>query len=85
MKKGTELSEGFLQVDDLKPLTEYEFQMRTCNSTSGPRHTNVPRFMPRSNISKASLLCSKWSTSVRGRSPGKGKLANPPNHVTQEM
>ncbi|XP_051233214.1 interleukin-23 receptor [Dicentrarchus labrax] len=66
--EGTELSEGLIQVDGLKPLTEYEFQMRTCRSTSGLTHTS---FMPRSSTSKR-LFCSKWSPSVRGESPGKG-------------
>ncbi|XP_078115489.1 interleukin-23 receptor isoform X3 [Sander vitreus] len=54
----TELSEGLIQVDGLRPLTEYEFQMRTCDTS-------------RSNSSKRSF-CSKWSPSVAGRSPGKG-------------
>ncbi|XP_070765192.1 interleukin-23 receptor isoform X2 [Enoplosus armatus] len=69
--KGTELSEGLIQVDGLKPLTEYELQMRTCKSTSGLMHTNTPSFTPRSPSSRRPL-CSKWSPSVRGRSPGKG-------------
>ncbi|XP_073331914.1 interleukin-23 receptor [Pagrus major] len=65
----TELSEGLIQVDDLKPLTEYEFQMRTCYS--GLTRTNTASFTPRSAASKK-LFCSKWSPSVWGRSPGKG-------------
>ncbi|KAM9358032.1 interleukin-23 receptor [Symphorus nematophorus] len=72
VRKGTELSEGFLQVDGLKPLTEYEFQMRTCNSSSRLMQTSTARFTPRLATSKTSPLCSKWSPSVRGRSPGKG-------------
>ncbi|XP_032380964.1 interleukin-23 receptor isoform X2 [Etheostoma spectabile] len=58
MGEETELREGLIQVDGLRPLTDYEFQMRTCNTS-------------RSNSSKRSL-CSKWSSSVVGRSPGKG-------------
>ncbi|XP_034737540.1 interleukin-23 receptor isoform X2 [Etheostoma cragini] len=54
----TELREGLILVDGLRPLTEYEFKIRTCNTS-------------RSNSSKRSL-CSKWSSSVVGRSPGKG-------------
>ncbi|XP_029285738.1 interleukin-23 receptor [Cottoperca gobio] len=67
VEEGAELSEGLIQVDGLRPLTEYEFQMRTCIPPSGLTHTN----MPRSNCSRRSF-CSKWSQSVRGRSPGKG-------------
>ncbi|XP_037627239.1 interleukin-23 receptor isoform X1 [Sebastes umbrosus] len=67
VEEGTELSYGLIQVDGLRPLTEYEFEMRTCNSSSGPEHTNTLR----SNSSKRSF-CSKWSKSVRRRSPGKG-------------
>ncbi|XP_044056758.1 interleukin-23 receptor isoform X2 [Siniperca chuatsi] len=69
--EGTELSEGLIQVAGLKPLTEYEFQMRTCNSTSGLTHINTPSFMCRSTSSRRSF-CSIWSLSVRGKSPGKG-------------
>lgn len=67
VEEGIELSDGLIQVDGLRPLTEYEFEMRTCNSSSGPEHTNTLR----SNSSKRSF-CSKWSKSVRRRSPGKG-------------
>ncbi|XP_069007177.1 interleukin-23 receptor [Embiotoca jacksoni] len=63
VREGTEISEGLIRVDNLKPLTDYEFQMRTCNSTSGLTHTNT---------TSKSLLCSKWSLSVRKTSPGKG-------------
>ncbi|XP_054459001.1 interleukin-23 receptor [Anoplopoma fimbria] len=59
--EGKELSEGLIQVDGLRLLTEYEFQMRTCYSPSGLR----------SNSSKGSF-CSKWSPAVGWRSPGKG-------------
>ncbi|XP_019936159.2 interleukin-23 receptor [Paralichthys olivaceus] len=56
----TELSEGLIRADDLRPLTEYEFQIRTCNSTSGLM------------TSSKRPSCSRWSSSVKGRSPGKG-------------
>ncbi|KAK1896887.1 Interleukin-12 receptor subunit beta-2 [Dissostichus eleginoides] len=55
--EGTDLNEGRIRVSGLRPLTDYEFQRRTCIWP----HTNTPR-----------LNCSKWSASVRGRSPGKG-------------
>ncbi len=71
---GTELSEGLIQVDGLKPLTEYEFQMRTCNSTSGRTHADMPR-----------TFCSKWSPAVRGRSHGKGKLTILNLYATEEI
>ncbi|XP_034085590.1 interleukin-23 receptor isoform X1 [Gymnodraco acuticeps] len=54
--EGADLNEGLIRVSGLRPLTDYEFQMRTCMP-----YTNTPR-----------LNCSKWSASVRGRSPGKG-------------
>ncbi|KAI4829400.1 hypothetical protein KUCAC02_023442 [Chaenocephalus aceratus] len=54
--EGADLNEGLIRVSGLRPLTDYEFQKRTCMP-----HTNTPR-----------LNCSKWSASVRGRSPGKG-------------
>ncbi|KAF0042329.1 hypothetical protein F2P81_005861 [Scophthalmus maximus] len=34
-REETELSKGLIRVDDLRPLTEYEFQIRTCNSSAG--------------------------------------------------
>ncbi|KAM7012031.1 interleukin-23 receptor [Tautogolabrus adspersus] len=71
--EGSEPSEGLIKVEGLKPLTDYEFQVRTCNVTSGLMHSNTPCFTPPSASSKR-LLCSKWSSSVRGRSPGKGRL-----------
>ncbi|XP_041862594.1 interleukin-23 receptor [Melanotaenia boesemani] len=67
-REGTELSEGLIRVDNLRPLTEYEFQMRTCNSTSALACTNAPSFI--TNDSQRSL-CSKWSPSVKTTSPGK--------------
>uniref|UniRef100_A0A667XG12 Interleukin 23 receptor n=1 Tax=Myripristis murdjan TaxID=586833 RepID=A0A667XG12_9TELE len=57
---GPWLRKGLLQVGGLKPLTEYEFQIRACSSTSGPSATLTPR-----------PSCSKWSPSVRKKTPGK--------------
>ncbi|XP_071343501.1 interleukin-23 receptor isoform X2 [Trachinotus anak] len=71
VREGTELREGLIRVDDLRPLTEYEFQMRTCNSTSGLTHARTPSSALRSTSCERSL-CSKWSPPVVGRSPGKG-------------
>ncbi|XP_068558540.1 interleukin-23 receptor isoform X2 [Cebidichthys violaceus] len=65
--EGTEVTEGLIQVAGLRPLTDYEFKMRTCNSSSGLTRTNTSG----SNSSKR-LFCSQWSPSVVGRSPGKG-------------
>ncbi|XP_036969484.1 interleukin-23 receptor isoform X1 [Acanthopagrus latus] len=56
----TDVSKGLTQVDDLRPLTAYEFQMRTC-------YSGLTR-----NAASERLICSKWSPSVRRRSPGKG-------------
>lgn len=66
-KEGAELSEGLIRVENLRPLTEYEFQIKTCASLSGQKHNNTPSFK---NGQRS--LCSKWSPSVRKKSPGKG-------------
>ncbi|XP_043984982.1 interleukin-23 receptor [Gambusia affinis] len=62
-RAGAELSEGLIRVENLKPETEYEFQIRTCSYAAG-----------QTTSFKASqrYLCSKWSPSVRRRSPRKG-------------
>lgn len=65
-----ERHENVVLVDDLRPLTDYELQMRVCHS--GVRRTNTP--MLRSPTGQRSL-CSTWSPSVSGKSPGKGNLA----------
>ncbi|GAA6222352.1 interleukin-12 receptor subunit beta-2-like [Lates japonicus] len=71
VRQGTELSDVLIRVNDLRPLTEYEFQMRTCDSSSGLTHASTPSFAPRLT-SRKTLLCSKWSSSMTGISPGKG-------------
>uniref|UniRef100_A0A3P8VB39 Interleukin-12 receptor subunit beta-2-like n=2 Tax=Cynoglossus semilaevis TaxID=244447 RepID=A0A3P8VB39_CYNSE len=67
VREETELNDTLIRVDNLKPLTDYEFQLRTCNSTSRLKHITEADFTPSSRS-----LCSKWSPSVMGRSPGKG-------------
>ncbi|KAI3368933.1 hypothetical protein L3Q82_025904, partial [Scortum barcoo] len=74
--KSTELKEGLIQVDGLKPLTEYEFQMQTCDFISGLTNTHMPRL-----ASSRRPHCSEWSPCVRGSSPGKGKLTILTYHV----
>ncbi|XP_054645107.1 interleukin-12 receptor subunit beta-2-like isoform X2 [Dunckerocampus dactyliophorus] len=59
VREAARLGEDAIRVDGLKPLTEYEFQMRACNSTLGVEAGRRSR-------------CSKWSPSVTRRSPGKG-------------
>ncbi|XP_042070408.1 interleukin-23 receptor isoform X2 [Haplochromis burtoni] len=67
MRAGVELGKNLIRVDNLTHLTEYEFQMKICNTAPVPTHTNA------SSISaRKALLCSKWSPSVRKKSPGKG-------------
>lgn len=78
----TDVSEGLIQVDDLRPLTEYEFQMRTCYS--GLTRNNTAGSTVRSAASER-LICSKWSPSSRGRSPGKGELAIHTKHDTRSL
>ncbi|KAM4548903.1 interleukin-23 receptor isoform 2-T3 [Odontesthes bonariensis] len=66
----SELGEGRIRVDNLRPLSEYEFQMRTCDSASGLKQTNAPSFASRWTFNQRTL-CSQWSPSVRKESPGK--------------
>ncbi|XP_059197057.1 interleukin-23 receptor isoform X2 [Centropristis striata] len=61
--EGTEVGGGLIHVGGLRPLTGYEFQMRTCSSPSGPPRSATPGWRS---------TCSRWSTSVAGRSPGRG-------------
>ncbi|CAJ1060178.1 interleukin-23 receptor [Xyrichtys novacula] len=70
-EEGAEPSEGLIKVEGLKPLTDYEFQIRTCLPQSEAMHTNR-LCSTASPSSRKKLLCSKWSTTVRRRSPGKG-------------
>lgn len=69
-REATELREGLVHVLGLAPLTEYTFQLRTCEleRTLNPNCTNSP-----ANSQKS--FCSRWSLSAKARSPGKGKLA----------
>ncbi|XP_054900053.1 interleukin-23 receptor [Poeciliopsis prolifica] len=62
-RAAAELSEGLIRVENLKPETEYEFQIRTCSYASG--QTTSLKTSQR-------VLCSKWSPSVRRMSPRKG-------------
>ncbi|XP_008405516.1 interleukin-23 receptor isoform X2 [Poecilia reticulata] len=62
-RAGAELSEGLIRVENLKPETEYEFQIKTCSSPSGQSTSLKP---------SRRVLCSKWSPSVRRMSPEKG-------------
>ncbi|XP_017262324.1 interleukin-23 receptor [Kryptolebias marmoratus] len=61
LRDGAELSEGLMQVNNLRPLTGYELQIRTCGSTSGFKTTWTSR-----------SRCSRWSPSLRKMSPGRG-------------
>ncbi|XP_014326897.1 interleukin-12 receptor subunit beta-2-like [Xiphophorus maculatus] len=62
-RAGAELSEGLILVENLKPETEYEFQIRACSYASG---------QATSFKTSQRVLCSKWSPSVKRMSPGKG-------------
>ena len=75
----TDVSKGLTQVDDLRPLTAYEFQMRTCYSGLTRNDTGPVR-----SAASERLICSKWSPSVRRRSPGKGELAIHTKHDTRQ-
>ncbi|KAM6921144.1 interleukin-23 receptor [Xenentodon cancila] len=63
MREGTQLGDGLIQVDNLRPLAVYEVQMRACDSASGLTDNNAP-------VSQRAT-CSRWSPSVKKRSPGK--------------
>ncbi|KAF7203251.1 interleukin-23 receptor [Nothobranchius furzeri] len=65
LREGPLLGDGLLQVDNLRPLTEYELQIRTCYS---------PTFLKSSfkTTRTSRSFCSKWSSPVREMSPGKG-------------
>lgn len=70
LRDGAELSEGLMQVDNLRPLTRYELQIRTCDSPSGLTPKNMFSFR---TMWTSRPLCSRWSPSVRKMSPGRGK------------
>lgn len=69
-REAPESREGLARVLGLAPLTEYTFQMRTCQlgRTLNPSCTN-------STANSQKSFCSRWSLSAKARSPGKGKLA----------
>ncbi|XP_068599909.1 interleukin-23 receptor [Brachionichthys hirsutus] len=67
----TQLGEGRTQVDHLRFLTEYEFQLTTCDAAPGRTHNSTSKFVPRS-ATRIRSYCSKWSPSVWARSPRKG-------------
>ncbi|XP_055717049.1 interleukin-23 receptor [Salvelinus fontinalis] len=62
-------SRGLVKVEGLKPMTQYEFQIRVCFSierpTSAQRSTAALR-----NSSTQRPLCSRWSPSASKTSPG---------------
>ncbi|XP_037530755.1 interleukin-23 receptor [Nematolebias whitei] len=68
-RDGAELSDGLMQVDNLRPLTRYELQIRTCDSPSGLTPKNISSFTTKWT---SRPLCSRWSPSVRKMSPGRG-------------
>uniref|UniRef100_A0A669D6C8 Fibronectin type-III domain-containing protein n=1 Tax=Oreochromis niloticus TaxID=8128 RepID=A0A669D6C8_ORENI len=58
---------NLIRTDNLTHLTEYEFQMKICNTAPELTRTNAS-----SITARKALLCSKWSPSMRKTSPGKG-------------
>ncbi|XP_026201236.1 interleukin-23 receptor isoform X2 [Anabas testudineus] len=72
VREGTELSKDLIRVGGLRPLTEYQFQIRACKSASVFMHTNTTPSFTLASTSTSKSFCSKWSLSVRRRSPGKG-------------
>lgn len=80
MRAGVELSKNLIRTDNLTHLTEYEFQMKICNTAPELTRTNAS-----SITARKALLCSKWSPSMRKTSPGKGKLTVVAYHKTDAM
>ncbi|KAM4629037.1 interleukin-23 receptor isoform 2-T3 [Polymixia lowei] len=75
--EGLELRKAIITLQGLEPLTEYEFQIRVCNSRQGLTLPKRPPSTPSSPSTAKPLsgkrpLCSKWSPSVKKKSPGKG-------------
>ncbi|KAM9849268.1 interleukin-23 receptor [Aulostomus maculatus] len=68
VREATQLSEDLIGVDCLQPLTQYEFQIRTCDPASSLKPPSTASSMPMLTSRKR---CSKWSASVKKRSPGK--------------
>lgn len=60
----SDLGDGLVQVTGLKPLTDYEFQVKTCLEPVQQTHVNPPSFIK--------TVCSKWSPSFWTKTPGKG-------------
>ncbi|XP_013855593.1 leukemia inhibitory factor receptor, partial [Austrofundulus limnaeus] len=72
LRDRSELNEGLMQLDHLRPLTGYELQIRTCELPS--------RLTPKTTSSSmwtSKPVCSKWSPSVRKMSPGKSPSQEP--------
>ncbi|XP_023860479.1 interleukin-23 receptor isoform X2 [Salvelinus sp. IW2-2015] len=62
-------SRGLVKVEGLKPMTQYEFQIRVCFSIERP--TSAQRSTPAlRNSSTQRPLCSRWSPSASKTSPG---------------
>lgn len=60
----SELSDDLVKVAGLRPLTDYEFQVKTCI---------VPVQQTDANLhSVRRIVCSKWSSSFWKKTPGKG-------------
>ncbi|XP_029002020.1 interleukin-23 receptor isoform X2 [Betta splendens] len=71
-REATELHKDRVRVDGLRPLTEYQFQVRACRSASELLSAGAtPGPAPLSSPTRGSF-CSKWSAAVSGKSPGKG-------------
>ncbi|KAK6314042.1 hypothetical protein J4Q44_G00155010 [Coregonus suidteri] len=62
-------SSGLVKVEGLKPLTQYEFQIRVCFSIERPTSAQRPTPALRPSSTQRPL-CSRWSPSASKTSPG---------------
>uniref|UniRef100_A0A8C5DN69 Interleukin-12 receptor subunit beta-2-like n=1 Tax=Gouania willdenowi TaxID=441366 RepID=A0A8C5DN69_GOUWI len=58
-------------LENIRPLTEYEFQLKTCMITLFVKHIYTTSCTNRTNTSEM-CVCSRWSSSEWKTSPGKG-------------
>ncbi|KAJ0065427.1 hypothetical protein NL108_010413 [Boleophthalmus pectinirostris] len=70
----SEIGSGLVQVAGLRPLTDYGFQVKTCTKSLEQTDTNLH--------TAKKMVCSKWSSSVWKKTPGKGP--SQPLHVWRD-
>uniref|UniRef100_A0A8C5DRR6 Interleukin-12 receptor subunit beta-2-like n=1 Tax=Gouania willdenowi TaxID=441366 RepID=A0A8C5DRR6_GOUWI len=69
--EGVGIHQNLTEVENIRPLTEYEFQLKTCMITLFVKHIYTTSCTNRTNTSEM-CVCSRWSSSEWKTSPGKG-------------